>query len=102
MVPSYLLQIFYLLIGVVFVLGLYVVGRNLKRTIQNREKLLPLHVWTIAVSYLIMTGTFLHPKANLEPYIFGLRFAALVMGVYALGTLVSYQNKRTKRNNRNN
>ncbi len=96
MVPYSLWAIFYLLIGSVFVFGLYVVGRNLKRSLQNKEKLLPLHVWTISVSYLVMVGTFLHPETNDTPYIFALRFFALLMGVYALGTLVAYQNKRTR------
>lgn len=92
--PEFLIQLYHLLIGTVFVLGFYVVGGNLKRTIRNKEQLLPLHVWMISVSYLIMVATFLHPKTNYTWYIFGFRFAALLMGIYALWVLVKFQQKQ--------
>lgn len=89
-----LVQVYHLLIGTVFVLGFTVVGRNIKRSIVNKEKLLPLHVWMIALSYLIIVGTFMHPDTNYTPVIFALRFLSLFMGIYALWVLVSYQNRR--------
>ena len=89
-----LVQVYHLLTGSVFVLGAYVVGRNLKRYKANREKLLPLHVWLISASYLIMVATFLHPDTNYAPSVFIARFVALAMGIYALWVLVKHQNKR--------
>lgn len=86
-------SLFNLLIGTVAVLSCYVIGSNLKRTIANREKLLPLHVWMISMSYLIMTFTFLYAQTD-NPYIFAIRFVALLMGIYALWILVSYQKQK--------
>lgn len=85
--------VFYLLIGTIFVLSAYVIVRNVRRTIRQKEKLLPLHVWMISLSYLIMCGTFVFSQTD-NPFIFYSRFVAILMGVYALWILVRYQKKR--------
>lgn len=90
---SFAVAVFDLFIGSIFVLSAYVIARNLTRTIRQKEKFLPLHVWTITISYLIMCGSFMFSQTT-NPFVFYARFVALVLGVYALGTLVAYQQRR--------
>lgn len=96
MIPPLLVSIFNLFVGSIFVLSAYVVYRNISRTIKYKEKLLPLHVWTITISYLTMCGSFLYAQTD-NPIIFYVRFAAIFLGVYALWTLVMHykQDKHT-------
>lgn len=88
-------QIYHLLVGTVFVLGFYVIGHNYKQVRNKRARLLPLHVYMISISYLVMVATFLHPNTNYDPVVFVARLAALLMGIYALWILVKVQRKRS-------
>jgi hypothetical protein len=85
--------IFYFLIGTVFCLSLYVIVRNLKRTFTQKDKLMPLHIWTISVSYNLMVLSFVFDEHALS-WLFFTRFFAVVIGAYALWVLTQFQRRR--------
>lgn len=96
MIHDILVQLYHLLVGAIFVLGGYVIVHNYKQARANKARLLPLHVYMISISYLIVVATFLHPSTNYDPLVFTARFIALFMGIYALWVLVKMQRKQTK------
>lgn len=88
--PVFVIQ---LLGGSVFVLSTYVIYNHVIAWKNNHLHLLPLHVWLVSVSYnfLVLSLMFRVPRGDVA-FIFG--STGLLLGIYSLGTLATYQRKR--------
>ena len=85
----------YLCGGVLLATSLYIVIRYLQRWRKRKSNPLPLHVWTITVSYvLIVLSILVGPKEyNIS---FWFYIPGFVLGTYALWTLTRLNLQREK------
>ena len=83
--------------GIVFVLSGYIILHHFRawRSRDERTRLLPLHVWLIAVSYnlLVISHMLRVPRTDLA---FAFGSTALLVGIYSLWVMVKLQRKHSR------
>lgn len=90
--PTIFIWTIQILGGVVFALSSFVIVRWYRAWKRQKSHPLPLHVWSIAISYnmLVLSLMFRIPKGGVA---FAFGCAGLLLGSYSLWVLSKYQNR---------